>query len=214
MFKLAIRAILALLLLLLANVNQASAQGLSPYFGLGTATNTQATSAGCAPHFVLDVISGACEAAPSMRGIFGVVGADFMLMPHLGINGEYAFRFAQDNYFPILGVKYRPAFFDVNAIYQPFSFGRRIVPIVEGGLGVARVSLYFDPQICANSSICLASGDYFQLHGAVGVKAFVKPNVFVKPQVDVHWARNLNQQFGRDLVPQYTISVGYSFGEH
>ncbi|PYU22574.1 MAG: hypothetical protein DMG30_14325 [Acidobacteria bacterium] len=46
-----------------------------------------------------------------MRGIFGAVGADVMLMPHFGINGEYAFRFAQHNYLPILGVKYHPAFF-------------------------------------------------------------------------------------------------------
>jgi hypothetical protein len=212
--KFAVRTILPLVVLSLATISQARAQGLSPYVGLGTATDTAATTARCATHFVLDVVSGVCEAAASIHGPFGVFGADFMLMPHFGINGEYAFHFTQDNYLPTAGIKYRPAFFDVNAIYQPFFFGGRIAPIVEGGVGVARVSVYLNPQICPDSTTCPASGDYFQVHGAIGVKLYIEPNVFVKPQVDLHWARNLNQQFGRDLVPQYTISVGYSFGEH
>ena len=214
MSKLTRRAISFLVLLLLVSAEQASAQGLSPYAGLGTATDTAVTSAGCASHFALDVITGACEPGPSIHGLFGVLGADFMLMPHFGINGEYAFHFTRDNYLPTGGIKYRPAFFDVNVIYQPFFFGTRIAPIAEAGVGVARVSLYFDPQTCPDPTTCPGSGDYFQLHGAVGVKLYVKPNIFIKPQVDLHWARNLNQQFGRDVVPQYTISVGYSFGEH
>lgn len=212
--KLAVRAILPLILISMAIAGQANAQGLSPYVGVGNATDTPATSVGCASHSVLDMATGACEPAPSIRGLFGVFGADFMLMPHFGINGEYAFRFKQDNYLPAAGIKYRPAFFDVNAIYQPFFFGSRIAPIIEGGLGVARVSLYFNPQICADPTTCPNSGSYFQLHGAVGVKLYITPNIFLKPQFDVHWAHNLNQQFGRDVVPQYGISVGYSFGEH
>jgi hypothetical protein len=212
--RLAKRVILSAFLFLVASLNQGHAQGLSPYVGFGSATDTPATSAACATHSIVDVITGICEAAPSIHGLFGVFGADFMLMPHFGINGEYAFHFAQDNYLPAAGIKYRPAFFDVNAIYQPFFFGSRLAPIIEGGVGVARVSIYFNPQICPDPTTCPGSGDYFQLHGAIGMKVYVKPNVFIKPQFDLHWARNLNQQFGRNLVPQYTISVGYSFGEH
>lgn len=54
LFKLAKRAILLFFLLLPASVNHASAQGLSPYVGLGTATDTPLTSAGCATHFAFD----------------------------------------------------------------------------------------------------------------------------------------------------------------
>lgn len=212
LLRLAIGTILPFLVLSLATSRQARAQGLSPYIGIGTATDTAATTAGCATHSVLDIVSGACEPGPSIRGPFGLVGADFMLMPHFGINGEYAFRFRQDSYLP--GIKYRPAFFDLNAIYQPFFFGSRIAPVIEGGVGVARVSLYFNQQICPDPTTCPVSGDYFQLHGAVGLKIYFQSNVFIKPQFDLHWARNLNQQFGRNLVPQYTISMGYSFGEH
>ena len=64
-----------------------------------------------------------------------------MILPHLGINAEYAFRFAQAPYLPSAGLNFRPAFYDFNAVWQPFSLGR-IVPVVEGGFGGARIALY------------------------------------------------------------------------
>jgi hypothetical protein len=227
LFKLTIRTTLLLLIALLASVNYASAQGFSAYFGLGTATDSPGTSRNvpalgglsCPPGQIFDDINGACERAPSMGGVFGVFGADFMIKPHLGVNGEYAFRFAQANYLPLAGIKDRPAFYDFNAVYQPLSVGRRIVPVIEGGLGGAKVSLYFSQtgcvtSICQTQSVRFASANHFQLHAAVGVKLYVKGNIFIKPQFDFHWVHNLNQQFGRNTVPQYTVAVGYSFGEH
>ena len=43
-----------------------------------------------------------------MGGVFGVFGADFMIKPHLGINAEYSFRFAQANYLPSESFNVRP----------------------------------------------------------------------------------------------------------
>jgi hypothetical protein len=51
------------------------------------------------------------------------------------------------------------------------------------------------------------------VHGAVGVKLYVKGNIFIKPQFDIHYVTHLTDQFGRDWVPQYTVAVGYTFGE-
>jgi hypothetical protein len=48
----------------------------------------------------------------------------------------------------------------------------------------------------------------------VGVKLYVKGNIFIKPQFDIHYVTNLTDQFGRNWVPQVTASVGYSFGQH
>jgi hypothetical protein len=45
------------------------------------------------------------------------------------------------------------------------------------------------------------------------VKLYVKGNIFIKPQFDIHYVTHLTDQFGRDWVPQYTVSVGYTFGE-
>jgi hypothetical protein len=150
--------------------------------------------------------------------VFGVFGADFMIRPHLGVNGEYSFRFAQASYLPAGGLTIRPAFYDFNAVYQPTSGDKRIVPVLEGGIGGAKLSLYFNQQSCATPSVCanfsqvVATANHFQLHGAFGVKLYVKSDMFIKPQVDLHWVDNLNQQYGRNLVPQYTVSIGYTFG--
>jgi hypothetical protein len=199
----------------------ANAQGLSTYFGAGSASDTAATQGGCPTHQIPDQINnGACENAPTMGGAFGVFGADFMINPHLGVNGEYAFRFKQASYLPLGGLNARPAFYDFNAIYEPISVSKRLVPVLEGGVGGAKVSLYFNQQFCATTNICanqsgfFANANHFQVHGAFGLKIYVTSNVFIKPQFDAHWVHNLNQDYGRDFVPRYTISIGYTLGEH
>jgi len=217
--KLTIRTIPLLVLLFLAGVKQASAQGVSFYFGLGSATDSPATSPGCPSQQISDPFSGlnppaSCVAAQSMGGVFGVYGADFMIKPHFGINGEYSFRFAQASYLPSEGLNVRPAFYDFNAVYQPTSGDKRIVPVLEGGIGGAKLSFYVSQQAGSifNQSQFFVSSNHFQVHGAVGVKFYVNSDIFIKPQIDIHWVPNMTDQYGRNTVPQYTISIGYTFG--
>jgi hypothetical protein len=217
--KLTIRIIPLLVLFLLAGVTQASAQGVSFYFGLGSATDSPATSPGCPSQQISDPFSGlnppaSCVGAQSMGGVFGVYGADFMIKPHFGINGEYSFRFAQANYLPSEGLNVRPAFYDFNAVYQPTSGDKRIVPVLEGGIGGAKLSFYVSQQAGSifNQSQFFVSSNHFQVHGAVGVKFYVNSDIFIKPQIDIHWVPNMTDQYGRNTVPQYTISIGYTFG--
>jgi hypothetical protein len=220
LLKATTRMIPLLILLLFAAANQASAQGVSAYFGVGSATDSATTSPGCSPQFILDEVTGNCETAHTMGGAFGVFGADFMIKPHFGINGEYSARFAQATYLPDAGLNARPSFYDFNAVFQPTSGDSRIVPVLEGGIGGAKLSLYFNQQACATFSICtnssqvVATANHFQLHGAVGVKLYVNSGLFIKPQFDIRWIDHFNQQYGRNVVPEYTISVGYTFGRH
>jgi hypothetical protein len=219
LLKLTIRTIAVFVLLILASVNQAKAQGVSAYFGAGSANDGAATGAGCPSKQVLDEVTGFCEAAPTIGGAFGVIGADFMILPHLGVNAEYSFRFAQASYLPAAGLNARPSFYDFNAIYEPITGESRIVPVLEGGIGGSKLSLYFNQsscitQVCQSSSQVVATSNHFQLHGAVGVKLYIKSDLFIKPQFDLHWVHNLSQQYGSDIVPQYTVSVGYTFGRH
>jgi hypothetical protein len=191
---------------------------VSAYFGVGSANNTAATSAGCPNKQILDNVTGACEPAPTLGGVFGVVGADVMLKSHLGFNAEDTFRFAQSNYLPAVGINARPSFYDFNLVYQPAPGESRIVPVIEGGIGGAKVSFYINQSQCVSATICnsysqeFASSNHFQVHGAVGVKLYIKSDMFIKPQIDFHWINNLNQEYGRNIVPVYTISVGYTFG--
>jgi hypothetical protein len=190
---------------------------VSAYFGVGSATDSATTSSVCPSKHIFDDFTGNCETAPTMGGVFGVFGADFMIKPHFGINGEYSFRFAQASYLPMAGLNIRPGFYDFNAVFQPGPSSSRIVPVLEGGIGGARLSLYFNQQscvtsICSNSSQAVATANHFQVHGAVGVKLYVKSGIFIKPQFDARWVHNMSQQYGRSFVPEYTISVGYTFG--
>ena len=217
MSKLTIRTISILILLLVAGAKKASAQGVSAYFGMGSAIDTAATSPGCAPKQLFDPFTGAsgtCETAPTMGGIFGVFGADFMINPHLGVNGQYSFRFAQANYLPAASLNVRPAFYDFNAVFQPTSGDKRVVPVLEGGIGGAKLSFYISQQAGSifTQSQYFTSTNHFQVHAAVGVKFYVSTSVFIKPQVDLHYVPHLTDQYGRNAVPEFTLSIGYSFG--
>lgn len=208
-----------LLVLLVSGAAGAKAQGFSPYFGVGWATDGAGTSSGCAHGQVFDNLDSSCEPGPIIGGVFGVFGGDFMFRPHFGVNGEYAFRFAQAAYLPAVALNMRPAFYDFNAVWEPIS-GRRVVPVIEGGIGGASILLYFTQQCTVTGINCTFSqpagfnANHFQVHAAAGVKLYVKGNIFVKPQFDFHYAPNLNQQFAHSYVPQVTLSVGYTFGEH
>lgn len=218
MSKFTTATILLLSTLLLGTLNFAYAQGVSPYFGLGSATNSAGTSAGCPSGQLFDDITGNCEAGPTMGGLFGVFGVDFMWKSHLGFNGEYAFRFSQANYLPAAGLKFRPGFYDFNVVYEPIS-GQRIVPVVYGGIGGARIALYETQTVSVTgitNTFSIPAGlnaNHFQVHGGLGVKLYVRPSLFIKPQFDIHYVTHLTDQFGRTWVPEYTVAVGYTFGE-
>ena len=233
MSKLTIRTILLLALLMMGSTILVRAQGVSPYFGLGSAVDSAGTgfdlNAGkpCPEgqlfeEFSLVAANGECEAGPTIGGVFGVFGADFMFKPHLGVNGEYAFRFAQADYLPLAGLKFRPGFYDFNVVWEPTAGSdKRIVPVIEGGIGGARIALYVSQTISVTgitSNFSQSCGDKCQSLSdawrAVGVKLYVKGNIFIKPQFDIHYVTHLTDQFGRDWVPQFTAAIGYSFGEH
>jgi len=189
LFKFTIRILsLLLLFILFAGVKQASAQGISAYFGVGSATDSPATSPGCSSQQISDPFNpsgppASCVPAQSMGGVFAVFGADFMIKPHFGINGEYSGRFTQANFLPNEGLNVRPAFYDFNAVYQPTSGDKRIVPVLEGGIGGAKLSFYVSQQAGSlfNQSQFYVSSNHFQVHGAAGVKLYVKSDIFIKP---------------------------------
>jgi hypothetical protein len=223
LLKLTIRTTPLLFLLLLANVHPASAQGVDAYFGLGTAWDKAGTTNNstnvCPSGNLFDDFTGNCEPGPTIGGVFGVFGADFMFRPHFGVNGEYNFRFAQAPYLPLASLNMRPGFYDFNAVYEPVTGESRVVPVLEGGIGGARIALY-ETQNCTitgiNCSSSFAAGinaNHFQIHGGAGVKLYVKGNIFVKPQFDIHYVTNMTDQFGRNWVPAVTFSIGYSFGQ-
>ncbi|MBZ5698489.1 MAG: hypothetical protein LAN18_08065 [Acidobacteriia bacterium] len=64
---------------------------------------------------------------------------------------------------------------------------------------------------CQTANAFLLSSSHFQLYAAGSVRIYVMPRVFIHPQIAVHWVNNFFQ-FGSNVVPQYGVAIGYTFG--
>lgn len=185
--------------------------GPDVFFGVGTATNSSSGQS-------IDTFgTGVPYTTPRLGGTFGKAGADFMLTPYLGIGGEADFRFSQGAY---AGLTYRPTFYDFNAIWMPTAHSfKRIVPELQVGLGGVNLRFYQPSGYCdafagcSNNNLFVESSNHFQAHLEAGVRFYVTPHIFLRPQVDAHWVNNFFQ-FGSNWVPEYGASLGWSFGEH
>jgi len=185
--------------------------GLDVFFGVGT---MMADSS----HQSLDVLgTGTFYNTPRLGGSFGKAGADYMITPHFGIGAETDFRFSQGSY---TSLTYRPTFYDFNGIWTPTFRGfKRVVPEFQAGLGGVHLGFYYPNSYCDPLGGCSSSNTYvegsnhFQVHLEAGVRFYVTPHVFLRPQVDAHYVNNFFQ-FGQNWVPEYGGSVGWSFGEH
>ncbi len=199
-----LRSVVVLLPLLLFEVAPANAQaGFEAFFAMGTAHDGSTNQ-------LVDVLgTGNPQPTPSMGGVFGTLGGGVMLTPHLGVGAEVSFRFTQGDY---AGAQYRPVLYDFNAIYVPTLRTKHIVPELQGGFGGASIRFYGGQQYCdPYTGFCsnyAGASNHLQLHAGLGVRYYFKPNIFVRPQVDLHWVRNLNE-FSSDLVPEYGIAIGF-----
>jgi hypothetical protein len=183
--------------------------GLDVFAGVGTASDGSS-------HQQLNPFGTGSFTTPKMGGTFGKFGADVMFKPWIGVGGETDFRYAQGAY---AGLSYRPFFYDFNAIIMPT--GRKfkyVVPELQAGIGGTKLSFYENATYCnilagcSNSSAVVASSSHFQTHLAGGIRFYATQHFFVQPQVDAHYVNNFFQ-FGSNWVPEYSASVGWSFGE-
>jgi hypothetical protein len=217
--RLTLQTVPLLCALVLVSAAGAHAQRISAYFGLGSAKDRAGTTSNgtntCPTGQLFDGLI--CEPGPTIGGLFGTFGVDVRFKRHLGINAEYAFHFKQVPFLPLDSLNMRPAFYDVNVMWMRVA-GNRIAPLLEGGAGGARLGLRSTSTTPITGITNLSSfpagsrPNHAQLHFGAGLKFYVKGNIFVKPQFDLHYVFNFTDQFGRNLVPQYSGSVGYTFG--
>ncbi|MGA8030143.1 MAG: hypothetical protein WB992_23600 [Bryobacteraceae bacterium] len=187
------------------------AHAQSAYFGVGTMTDSSSGQS-------IDTFgTGNPFTTPKLGGTFGKAGADIMITPHFGVGGDVDFRFAQGSY---TGLTYRPTFYDFNGIWEPTGHSlKRIVPEIQAGVGGVNLKFYspsasYCDQFagCSSSNAFLESSNHFQVHLAAGLRLYATQHVFFQPQVDAHYVNNFFQ-FGSNWVPEYSASLGWSFGE-
>jgi hypothetical protein len=192
----------------LATASAHAQTNLDVFFGVGTARDSSSNT-------LVDTFgNGVLYSTPKLDGTFGKIGADVLLSHGLGFGGETDFRFSQGGY---AGLNYRPIFWDFNGIFAPGN--GRIQPDIEAGLGGANLRFYYSAQYCdifagcSTSNQYLESSNHFQVHLSAGVRFYVTPHIFLRPQIDAHWVHNFFQ-FGSDWAPEYSVSVGWSFAGH
>lgn len=156
-----------------------------------------------------------CQTTPGMGGFFLGFTGDIMFKEHFGAGAEVNFQPSHLGYGPL---QYRESFLDVNGIYEPITKKRAILQL-QGGIGSARTSFQFSQSSCVGTAVCstgtqaVGSASHFQVHAGVGVQIGITEHIFIRPQFDLHYVPNLTDQFGRNVVPEYTIWLGYHFGE-
>ncbi len=175
------------------------------YFGMGTlhvgSTNQSVDLLG----------TGTASQTNAMGGVFGTFGGALMLKPSLGVGGEMSLRFAQGDYTADVG--YRPIFYDFNGIWTPSLHSRHIMPEFQGGFGGVNLRFYGGGQSCdpyyGTCSDFAGSSNHLQLHASAGLRIYIKQHLFVRPQFDYHWVRDLNE-FASNSIRGFSIAIGYS----
>ncbi|MGH9563808.1 MAG: hypothetical protein ACRD3S_20330, partial [Terracidiphilus sp.] len=203
------RKVALLFCLLFVSAGAVSAQSASLYYAGGTATDSSS-----GPLNTLG--AGVTFNTPKMGGFFETIGGDVIFRHKIGVGAEISFRNSRG---PYAGIEYRPSFYDVNAVYYPLSNLHRIAPEIQGGVGRSKLAFYYAPQFCViapqgcgSSTGQISTVNHPELHFSGGVRFYVWRNAFVRPQVDIRWVKDF-ADFGSSWVPEYSLAVGYTFGE-
>ncbi len=156
-----------------------------------------------------------CEATPGLGGLLMGFEGDGMLNKHIGIGGELSFQPTKSDYGPL---QYRQIFYTFNGIYAPIN-KKRLQLRLEGGIGGAHSGFSYSQTACVGTAVCttqassVGAASHFQVHVGAGVQFYVKPHIFIRPQLDFREIPGFTNQFGSDQVIGGTIWVGYNFGE-
>lgn len=171
-----------------------------------------------------------CSPTSKMNSFVMGFAGDLMFWKHVGIGAEVSFQPAKQDYAVFSNqstaafalntagftVKDRVTFYDFNGIYQPVKT-ERVALKLSGGIGGANIKFYeagtTSSALTGTQSFSqfFGSSNHFQVHGGAGVQIYVKGKLFIRPQFDVHWVNNMGQ-FGRSLVTQEMVWIGYTLG--
>jgi hypothetical protein len=180
----------------------------------------QYTFAACA------IGSAGCAKTPALSGFNMGFGVNMMLWKHFGVGMDATLQPGKQTYvnipanftygLPASKLQSRVIFYDFNGIYQPVNTSKGTLQLI-GGVGGTNVRFYQNYSGSSlignyNQSQYASSANHFNLHAGVGVQLYVSGNFFIRPQFDLHYVPNF-EQFGRNLVTQEMVWVGYTIGE-
>lgn len=168
-----------------------------------------------------------CIAPTALKTFMMGFRGDLMLWKHFGVGAQATFQPGKQDYvtYPAAlvqagayNLQSRTTFFSFDGIAQPVRTEKVALQLL-GGIGGANIKFYANSTssnaLTGNQSYSqyFGSSNHFQVHGGVGVNVFVKGSLFIRPQFDIHRVFNLTQ-FGRSVVTEESVWVGYNWGSH
>lgn len=170
-----------------------------------------------------------CVSTPALSGFMLGFGGDLMLWKKFGVGADVNLQPGKQNYVDMsssaalsglntLVLQTRVTLYNFDGIFEPVNT-KRVGIKLKAGIGGANVKFY---QSGSSSSSVLgnqnytqyyASSNHFQVNGGVGVQVYLTDHVFVRPEFDIYYARNMTQQFGSNAIVQGMVWLGYSFGD-
>jgi hypothetical protein len=165
-----------------------------------------------------------CVQTPSLSGFMLGFGGDLMLWKRFGVGAEVSLQPSKQNYLALPlsqgltsdEIQSRTTFYDFNGIFRPVKSKKASLDF-SGGIGGANIKFYENQS--ASTSLLgtqsfnqfAGSSNHFQIHAGAGVQIYLTDKFFIRPQFDIHYVPNLNQ-WGRKVVTQEMVWIGYSFG--
>ena len=185
--------------------------------GFGSATDSALSNGGIDSNTgngcTVSSATPSCIGANKLSGFMLGVGGNLMLWKHFGVGASANFQVGKQDY---SFAQSRTTMFDFDGIYRPFTSPHAAVDLM-GGIGGVNTRFYLNSSYCDAFAGCSSQSQYFEssnhfsVNGGMGVNLYVKGNLFIRPEVKVHYVHNF-YQFGSNIVPQYTVWLGYSFG--
>jgi hypothetical protein len=168
-----------------------------------------------------------CVNTKSLSGFDLGFGGNLILWKHFGVGANVSFQPGKQNYAtfqtqnvstqtPGFSIQSRTTFYDFDGIVIPYRT-KKVELQGFGGVGGANIKFYEAEQATdvlagsQNISQYYGSGNHFQVHAGAGVQFYITDHIYLRPEFDIHYVVNMNQ-FGRNLVTQEMVWLGYSFG--
>jgi hypothetical protein len=175
----------------------AHGQQIDAAFGFGTLTSAAGKTSG---GLFFPTVGG---------GGYPSFSADFLLLHHVGIEGDVFWRASQNLYGAFQ--PYRPIFYTFNAIWAP-RLAKPITAELMAGIGGESLRFYTGVGNCgAFGCTNYVSSNHFVGDFGGGIRAYFWRNAFIRPEVRLYLINN-NVEFSSGYATRYGVSLGYSFG--
>jgi outer membrane protein with beta-barrel domain len=186
----------------MAFVATAQAQQFDAALGFGTVKAPAASNNGT-------------NSFPSLSGgLYTTFSGDILFWHHLGFGGEVSPRWSQSTYGGVVnnfGIvqKYRPIFYDFNAVYGR-NFQKKFGADVMAGIGGEDLRFYQPVYTCNLTCTNYVSSNHFAGHIGADLRFYFWGHAFIRPEAHYYIVHN-NQEFNNVSPSRFTISIGYSF---